>query len=180
LIGAHRVSNQFFALWIGLEPKDSSYVIQPALSWNENWRGNYWTMAVWYVNSNGDVLAKSSDVQVWPGQTISGYLYQNNGYNYFYGYNVNGAYVDGLYTILPTNLYPVFAMGGMLESYNLYTCDELPPQYGDLFRNESVYVWGTPRTMTWQTQYASDTPYCNFGASWGSGTQVDVYWNSYM
>ena len=130
---------QTIFLWNGA---NGTYLVQPVLEWLS---GRY-RMACWNVIGQ-TTISKTNDVTVYPGDTVSGYVYEINPTNYQCGYNVNGSYVDG--RVMTTSNFLPQAIAADLESFGVYYCHDFPASGGITFNDVSIFINGYVVTPGW-------------------------------
>jgi hypothetical protein len=149
----------------GVESASSKWILQPVLQYGLGFAGggNYWTISSWLVSANE--VFYSPLVQVYPGNSISGYTQMtgiSGNTKYFEvlaqdnttgNYSYLNAYVSGQHW--------TWAYAGILEAYELSSCAQFPANGREVFKG-TVVDHGFPA-------YKSATPHDFYGAIYGYG-----------
>lgn len=161
-------SHQVFYAFPGLQ--SSSYIIQPVLQYgyNNGYGGEYWTAASWRCNDGSD-CHHSTPITVAPGDSIIGAVNATGCANGICSWTISTIDVTkGIrsdYTIQDTQNYND-AVGGVVEVYNLTSCDQFPDQ-GVFFTGISLYNSAGQQVMpSWTNlKQSAPNPNCDFAVT---------------
>lgn len=186
----HGQSNYFFT---GLMPSpNGSFLLQPVLSHGLFYPtdgGNWWSVALWFIN--GNTTTRTGYARVNPGDTIRTYMHATSCTNAGICTWLASIFVDTPSgTAFPIVLSVTTpdrvgtAMQGVLESYKISSCSDLPnaaslditktwlsmPQGG-----ADLLVW--PGMVSWNTvaNVRSVTPNCGFTTSNPTADSVRLF-----
>jgi hypothetical protein len=146
-------------------------IIQPVLQWGNNgrWGGSYWSIASWYVDSNG-TTSYSTPVVVSAGQTIDGTMAGTSCTaagvcNWTITTAVRDTGASTALTVNPGHVYNL-AFPLALEAYGLNYCNQYPANggagaYNTLYLGSSY----TQDTATWSPWVIGGTPSCNYSVT---------------
>jgi hypothetical protein len=153
-------------IWPALSPADGFYVLQPVLSFGLSGSyGNFntWFMADWYCDQNygsGTCFYGDTAMSVNVGDYIDTWVgidttqtCDSSGCSFVIGYTVN----NGPQVSLPVQIteLPQLAYIGVLETYAVTSCSQLPNVSGMWFLNNGLYQPTTdPYTLGWITPSA--------------------------
>lgn len=161
-------SNEVFYTFPGLQ--SSSYIIQPVLQYgyNGDYGGEYWTLASWHCNSGSD-CHHSTPISASPGDSIVGAVHASGCANGICAWTIStidvtkGTRSD--YTIDDTQDYGD-AVGGVVEVYNLSSCDQFPTG-GVFFTGISLFNGnGQQVTPSWfNLKQSAPNPNCDFAVT---------------
>jgi hypothetical protein len=117
----------------GIEPASEDRILQPVLQYGFSpaGGGNYWAIASWYVGPNGSGIAYHSPLEIVnPGDTILGYsqMISSSGGNQIWqvlAWDLNTGFSSPL-AISISGFRWTWAFAGVLEAYNVTSCNEFP------------------------------------------------------
>lgn len=167
--------NPITYLFIGLEPSDSGFIVQPVLGYGCTTRyapagncispgigGPFWWISACWVQLGGTNYGNAGAIQVNTGDTISGSLTWSS--------NCNGSGAAGYYISVNDNTigqgnhlcYPTSSTWPdarvALENYNLNYCNQLPNQQTEVF-----YSISSTTTLNFLNGGgSSNSPQCNY------------------
>jgi hypothetical protein len=162
-----------------LEPTSENLIIQPVLQYGATSAGgdiggNYWVIASWMVGSNA---LHSPGERVNPGDTIQGTVYITSVSGGKLNWEIaakdttSGAWSDqGVWT---SGYTWNFAFSGVLEAYNITSCNDLPASHSDEFKGNTVdhgYPSFKSVTPGWFGEtFSYGGPSCGFSPVPGAG-----------
>ncbi len=170
-------------LWNGLEPSDSSKVVQPVLSWGCQRPagggsclagGAYWWIASWIVYSDGTYY-RSTVYQVSQGDTINGKIQRYSTSTEcgstpgFFIYTTRSSTSTSIVLCTSDNLPAGFA--GTLEAHRLDYCNQWPGSGAVTEQFTSISSTPSHTSWNWYTN-GNLSPQCSYSASYNSGTNV--------
>jgi len=131
--------------WNGVEPDDTSAVLQPVLQYGISAAGggDYWAIASWYVSSRSSVMSKL--VPVNSGDVITGVLSVDSSGKWVV--NATNGRNSSTLNYKPTEKYTTAYE--VLEAYSINNCNEYPVVGVMDFTEISVQAGGQSVTAKW-------------------------------
>ncbi len=165
-------------------------IFQPVLGWGCfaanglgcTQGGGFWWMAA-FVASTSNIISFTSPVRVSSGDLIDGKVSWISNCN-LSDYRAPPGYVVTItdqtigqtsqVTGCSTFTGATSAFTGVLETYNINTCDQLPASGIEIFYNVISY----PGQSSWNTNIGGGTPFCSYGAWVGNAGITYLCWHS--
>lgn len=175
-------SGQIVYFFPGVEPlATQDTILQPVLGWNQYNTGTGWTIASWNCCRNGNNL-HSPFVPVSSGTSVYGYIWGTN-CNTQSGvcssWQILTSQAGGNQSTLNTDSYGEvlnWTFSGVLEAYNISSCDQYPPNNTLSFTGVAVHdVSGNPIQPAWLDDLLATSPACSTTVQ-HTGTTATVNW----
>jgi hypothetical protein len=182
-----RVGSQIIYFFPGFEPASNSRILQPVLGWNgADGHGTRWVAYSWNCCVAGTVQ-HSTPIDVSPSDSISGTVAGDN-CDTSTGVCADWTIDTSLHTpsgLLTTTLITdsggealTWALGGVLEAYNVAECDHYPNSSSLTFSNIVVTnVWGGQAVSAWANDNWSTSPDCGTSTSSASTSNATLHWD---
>jgi hypothetical protein len=138
-------------LFNAIEPSDQSWILQPVLQYGTSAAGggNYWAIASWLVSNSYTFHSPLAAVR--SGEVISGYtkMTSRSGSTLYWKVQANDTRTGGAswITAYTSGYHLTWAFSGVLEAYNVTSCNQLPKNDEAVFSN-SVVAHGFPSYST--------------------------------
>lgn len=178
------VGSQVVYFFPGLEPLTDAFggfILQPVLGWNHINTGPGWTIASWNCCRQQNAL-HSPLVPVNAGNNLYGYVWGtgcNAATGVCTGWQVFASVAGGAQTTLNTDAYGDVMnsdFSGVLESYNINTCDQYPPNQTITYSSVVVHdINGNTIQPTWQGALIGQIPSCSVNVNWAN-TTATITW----
>jgi len=139
-------NDQTVFFFTGLEDATNKDIIQPVLQWGPSAAGggDYWGVASWYVNSNGNALV-SRLLSVNNGVTITGNMTLAADGTWWVVTTFPGYYTQ----IFLNNLDTLSFASTTLEAYNIANCEDYPSDGSITFNDMSLKNGNAPYYPAW-------------------------------
>jgi len=160
--------------WNGVEPADTSAVLQPVLQWGESAAGggNFWAIASWLVSSTHATIV-SPLLTVESGDVIEGFnTYLTNGTWVITASVQNNKTATTSFSYKPDQAFTIAYE--VLEAYTITECTDYPKAGVISFDNIKVSAGGSVVTPTWDPLTQQPIT-CKEHAKVISPTQVEIY-----
>ena len=182
--------SQTVFLFNGMQPDDSSHILQPVLQWGSSGAGggDYWSIANWYADGQGGAAVKSSVIQVSPGTVLTGVMtctqQTATGFDYtckFVGYSS----IDVTVTDAPqlTWAFETLECYGSDYTKPLTQCSDYPAtaltaMYGIQITTGTPGTAGTDATIDWSavTNFTDCGQSCEIVSNDSPGGAVYLYY----
>lgn len=144
--------NQLIYLFNGIENFGANYgILQPVLQWGSSGGnlggGAYWSVASWYVTSDGNAF-HTPHVKVNAGDTVVGVMTLTSKSGTMFNYNCEFDGIAG--TSLPVqNIAELLWCNETLEAYRIAGCSDYPATLYTAFRSIEIKTGKTAPTATW-------------------------------
>jgi hypothetical protein len=144
--------NQLIYLFNGIQNYGANYgILQPVLQWGSSGGGlgggQYWSVASWYVTSDGNAF-HTPHVQVNAGDTIVGVMTLSSPSGTMFNYNCEFDGISG--TSLPVqNIAELLWCNETLEAYSISDCTDYPATAYTPFRSIQIKTGKTTPIVTW-------------------------------
>jgi hypothetical protein len=179
-------SDAIIYLFNAIEPSSENWILQPVLQYGNNgyFGGAYWVLASWMVGPHYSFY--SSPVTVNPGDSLTGFIQMigTNTYNGTLYWQVSGtdtttggsSWIEGS----TPGLHWTWAFAGVLEVYNITSCEQLPYSGEAEFSNIVIdhdYTSFKPITpQEWSIlPLTPGGPSCSYSVTAGNPTYL--YWS---
>jgi len=159
--------------WNGVEPADTSAVLQPVLQWGVSAAGggNYWAIASWLVSSTHSTIV-SPLLTVESGDVIEGFNeYLSNG-TWVITATVQNKNITTSFSYTPRQDFTIAYE--VLEAYTISECTDYPKAGVISFDNIKVEAGGDTVTPQWEADTQQPIT-CQEHAKIVSPTEVQIY-----
>jgi len=147
-----RASAQTLFYWNGVEPQDTSAVLQPVLQYGSSAAGGgkYWAIASWYVSSHGTIVGKLVPVKT--GDKILGLLEVDKTGVWTVNATSTESKASAAIRYTPAANQKFSIAYEVLEAYSITTCDQYPTVGAVDFKEITVEAGGKSVVPKWDAQ----------------------------